>query len=288
MTRCVDTPADLLVLEALEENLFRGQSEDLGLRQLYGGQVLGQALSAATRTLEGRGAHSLHGYFLRPGDAQLPVIYQVDRLRDGGSFSTRRISAIQKGQVIFSAIASFQQLEEGFAHQPAMPEAPPPESLENVETLVRQLGDRLPRRVTEASRAPSGIEIRPVLHGDPLLAQPQPALHQAWMRASTAVSGDQALHRCLLAYASDCMLLPTALLPHAVTMWQPDMQVASLDHALWFHRDVRMDQWLLYSLESPWAGGGRGLAHGRFYNEAGELVASVAQEGLMRRREDWA
>lgn len=290
MTQTLDTLVPLLALESIEENLFRGASHDLGFRQLFGGQVLGQALSAATQTVDpARPAHSLHGYFLRPGDARLPVIYQVDRVRDGGTFSARRVSAIQKGQVIFTAIASFHAEEAGFAHQCPMPEVPGPEGLPDHIERILDASLEIPERVRERLQGRKALQMRPVGLQNPVDPRPQEPFQHIWVRAAGEVpAGNPALHRYLLAYASDFFLIATALLPHAASLWQPDLQVASLDHALWFHREVKADEWLLYSLESPWAGAGRGLARGHFFNRDGELVATVAQEGLMRKREDWA
>lgn len=289
MTQTLDTLVQLLALEPVEENLFRGASHDLGFRQLFGGQVLGQSLSAAVQTVEPeRQAHSLHGYFLRPGDARLPVVYQVERVRDGGSFSTRRVSAIQKGQIIFTAIASFQAEEPGFAHQVAMPQVPGPDGLRDHIELILNSSLAIPERVRERLQGRKALQMRPVGLQNPVDPRPQEPFQHLWVRSDGVLPDNPALHRYLLAYASDFFLIATALLPHAASLWAPDLQLASLDHAIWFHRPVQADQWLLYSLESPWTGGGRGLARGHFFNQAGELVATVAQEGLMRKREDWA
>lgn len=258
---------DLLGLEALEENLFRGNSQDLGLPQLFGGQVLGQALSAASQTVDpARRVHSLHGYFLRPGDPHRPVVYQVDAVRDGGSFSTRRVTAIQKGRPIFFCSASFHGEEESFAHQPAMPEVVLPET-----------------RASDAGR-PERFPGHPIefLHlGDEAEAG-RPARKRLWFRLAGELPDDQALHRSLLAYSTDFNLLTTALVPHGIDFRDPQLQIASLDHALWFHHDVRVDDWLLYDMDSPWAGGARGFARGSIYDRQGRLVASSAQEGLTR------
>lgn len=269
MSDALNALVDLLGLEALEENLFRGTSQDLGLPQLFGGQVLGQALSAASQTVDpARRGHSLHGYFLRPGDAHRPVVYQVDAVRDGGSFTTRRVTAIQKGRPIFFCSASFHGEEAGFAHQPAIPEVPFPESLENSDARL----ERFPGHPIE------------FLHlGDE--AEPgQPARKRLWFRLAGELPDDPALHRCLLAYSSDFNLLTTALVPHGITFGDPALQIASLDHALWFHHDVKLNDWLLYDMDSPWAGGARGFARGSIYDRRGRLVASTAQEGLTRRR----
>ena len=287
MNQVLDQLVALLSLETIEENLFRGVSQDLGLRQLFGGQVIGQSLSAASQTVAPeRHMHSMHGYFLRPGDASLPVVYEVDRVRDGGSFTTRRVLAIQKGRPIFSCSASFQLEEEGYSHQiPSMPDVPGPEELDRAVGFERPSGEG-----EHGFDMP--IEIRPVeqLEADEG-EQPAPRapFKYLWVRAAGKLPDNPALHKYLMAYASDFGLLTTALLPHGVSFWQRSMQIASLDHSLWFHRnDVRADEWLLYALDSPWAGNGRGFSRGNIFNRAGELVASVAQEGLIRNRTDWA
>ncbi|APE31408.1 acyl-CoA thioesterase II [Halomonas aestuarii] len=260
---------DLLGLEALEENLFRGRSQDLGLPQLFGGQVLGQALSAASQTVDPtRQAHSLHGYFLRPGDPHRPVVYQVDAVRDGGSFTTRRVTAIQKGRPIFFCSASFQGVEESIAHQTTMPDVPAPEALQDGDARL----ERFPGHPIEFLRVDEAAE------------PGQPARKRLWFRLVGELPEDQALQRSLLAYSSDFNLLTTALVPHGIEFRDPRLQIASLDHALWFHHDVRVDDWLLYDMDSPWAGGARGFARGSLYDRQGRMVASSAQEGLTRLR----
>lgn len=284
MSELLDELVSLLSLETIEENLFRGVSQDLGLRQLFGGQVIGQSLSAASQTVAAdRHVHSMHGYFLRPGDASLPVVYQVDRVRDGGSFSTRRVMAIQRGRPIFTCAASFQLPEEGFEHQLAMPDVPAPDELPGSHE-GSPAGDGLRERL----RFQIPIEIRPVRPIDPDHPEPREPLKYAWFRTDGRLADNPALHKYLVAYASDFGLLTTALLPHGVSFWQRQMQVASLDHALWFHRDIRADEWLLYVMESPWGGNGRGFCRGSIFNRQGELVATVAQEGLIRQRQDWS
>lgn len=271
MSDALDALVTLLGLEELEENLFRGASQDLGLPQLFGGQVLGQALSAATHTVDSaRRAHSLHGYFLRPGDPHRPVVYQVDAVRDGGSFTTRRVTAIQKGRPIFFCSASFHGDETSLEHQTAMPEVALPEALTDASEARLE---RFPGHPIE------------FLHlGDE--AEPgQPARKRLWFRLTGELPDDPSLHRYLLAYSSDFNLLTTALVPHGITFPDPRLQIASLDHALWFHRDVRVNDWLLYDMDSPWAGGARGFARGSLYDRQGRLVASTAQEGLTRMRE---
>lgn len=276
---------DQLDLERLEVNLFRGQSADLGGRSVFGGQVVGQALVAAERTADGRAAHSLHAYFLLPGDMAAPIVYEVERIRDGRSFSARRVQAIQHGRPILSMIASFQVEEAGLSHQAQMPDVAPPESLrpsrELREEWLAQAPD-VPERLREILRRPGPIEFRPVEPWNPLRPTAAKPLQNCWLRAVDAVPDDARLHRCLLAYASDHNLLPTALLPHARSWISGDTVVASIDHAMWFHRPLRVDDWLLYSMDSPSAQGARGLARGQIFDRSGRLVASVAQEGLMR------
>ena len=276
-----------LDLERLEDNLFRGQSSDIGGRSVFGGQVIGQALVAAARTVEGRVPHSLHAYFLLPGDMAAPIVYEVDRIRDGRSFTARRVQAIQHGRPILSLIASFQVIEPGFAHQSPMPDVPPPAALRSHAELREGWlhgpeAQRLPERLREAMRRPSPIEFRPVEPRDPLRPSPAEPRQAVWFRTVDRVPDDPMLHRCLLAYASDHNLMPTALLPHGKSWFTPGMIVASLDHAMWFHREARVDDWLLYAMDSPSAQGARGLARGLIYDQQGHLVASAAQEGLMR------
>lgn len=274
-----------LDLEQLEVNLFRGASRDTGAPRVFGGQVIGQALVAAERTVDGRAPHSLHAYFLLPGDVTAPIVYQVDRIRDGRSFSARRVQAIQGGRPILSMIASFQVAEEGLEHSAPMPEVPPPEALAPAaEQIARWLSEAGPvsPKVSEALRAHGAIEFRPVEPRNPLRPSPAEPRQALWFRAVDRVPDDPQLHRCLLAYASDFHLLGTALRPHGRTWYQPSMVVASIDHALWFHRTARVDEWLLYAMDAPSSQSSRGLARGFVYDRAGRLVASVAQEGLMR------
>lgn len=285
----LDDLVDLLDLESLEVNLFRGGSRDLGGKSVFGGQVLGQALVAAGRTVEEEIAHSLHAYFLRPGDMEAPIVYEVDRVRDGRSFLARRVQAIQHGRPIFSMIASFHKRENGLEHQLPMPDVPPPEDLQSQEELRRQwideLDGQLPPRLVRAFTRQLAIEFRPVEPWNPLAPQAREPRQHIWFRAGGPMPEEPTLHQCVLAYASDFNLLMTALLPHAVSFLQRDMIVASLDHALWFHRPVNVNDWLLYAMDSPCASGARGFSRGLIYNRAGELVASVAQESLMRRIE---
>ena len=287
MSRVLEDLLALLKLEPIEENLFRGRSQDLGFRQLYGGQVLGQALSAASQTVMAeRHVHSLHGYFLRPGDASLPVVYTVTRVRDGGSFTTRSVSAIQKGQPIFTMMASFQGDEPGFEHQAEMPEVPGPEELPNDIELLRRKAHLIPERVRDKLLCEKPIEIRPVTQIDPFDPKPCEPVKYVWFRADGLLPDDPQVHKYVLAYASDFNLITTALQPHGSSYMQRNMQLASLDHALWFHQNVRVNDWLLYAMSSPWAGNSRGLSRGRIFTRDGRLVASVAQEGLIRQRED--
>ncbi len=275
----------LLRLERLDRDLFRGRSQDLGWGAIFGGQVLGQALSAATQTVAPeRHVHSLHGYFLRAGDVRRPIVYQVEPLRDGKSFSARRATAIQDGSAIFSLEASFQVEESGFDHQDSMPEVPAPEALRSERDMALAVADRLPEGLRVRATAERPIEIRPVEVRDPLRPKPMPPIRHLWYRTIDALPDDPSLHRYLLAYASDFSLLGTSMDPHGVSWLTPGMQVASLDHVMWFHRPFRVDDWLLYDIESPSASGARGLVRGRFFDRKGRLVATCAQEGLIRKR----
>jgi acyl-CoA thioesterase II len=276
---------DLLALEQLEETMFRGQSQDLGWGQVFGGQVLGQALSAALQTVPAdRTPHSLHGYFLRVGDVSRPIVYLVDPIRDGRSFTTRRVVAIQGGRAIFNLAASFQIDEPGFDHQIDAEQAPPPEGLPSRRELGIRIAETLPPGMRAVAAAERPIEIRPVDPLDPITPVAAPPTRKAWYRTVDRLPDDVAVHRFLLAYASDFHFLTASMQPHAVSWLTPGMQVASLDHSMWFHRPFRMDDWLLYEVDSPSASGARGLAQGRFYDRGGRLVASVAQEGLIRDR----
>jgi len=280
---------DLLSLERLEENLFRGQSRDIGTKYVFGGQVLGQALSAAQATLTGpRAAHSLHAYFLRAGDIEHPIVYDVDRTRDGGSFSVRRVTAIQHGKVIFFCAASFQEAEPGAEHQLSMPEVPRPDEIDPAPAVSPEKLAMLPIKVQRWLDRMGPFEFRHVYPRDELDPPKRPPYQQVWFRLGAKVGDAPELHRALLAYASDFHLLGTATFPHGISYYQPNVQMASLDHALWFHRPFRADEWLLYSLDSPSAQSSRGLARGMFYDLQGRLVASTAQEGLIRVVDDAA
>ncbi|EKF75247.1 acyl-CoA thioesterase [Alcanivorax hongdengensis A-11-3] len=274
---------DLFDLEPLENNLFRGQSQANGQRSVFGGLVAGQALLAASRTVpEERPVHSLHAYFLRPGDFNVPIVYDVDRIRDGKSFTTRRVNAIQHGRPIFSLAASYQVEESGASHQATMPEVPGPEGLENDEAIRHKLVERLPEQYRQDFLTERPVEFRPVTPLDPISPEPKAPVREVWFRVIDRVEASPMMHRALLAYCSDFGLMGTAMLPHGMNFWQANVQCASIDHAMWFHNDFRIDEWLLYRSESPFAGGSRGINFGAIYRQDGTLVASVAQEGLMR------
>ena len=276
----------LLELEPLEVNLFRGESRDIGSAQVFGGQVLGQALTAASATIEGRIVHSLHAYFLRRGDFDAPIVYQVDRSLDGHSFANRRVVAIQHGEPIFNMAASFQVVEEGFEHQIAMPPVPPPEELPDSSRPPPELLARLPERLRRFLEQPRPFEFRLVQPFDYVAPQGAPPSRQVWFRAVDQLPPDESLHRRLLAYLSDYFLLDTATLPHGSVFLRSSIVMASIDHAMWFHRPLRVDDWLLYAVESPSASGARGFARANVYARDGRLVASTAQEGLVRVRRE--
>ena len=286
MARILDELVTLLALERIEENLFRGQSQDLGWGTVFGGQVLGQALSAAVQTVPSdRHVHSLHAYFLRPGDVTKPIVYDVDRIRDGGSFTTRRVVAIQNGHPILNMSASFQIDEAGFAHQDEMPVVPPPESLPTEQERLAPIADRLPPGLRERARAERPFEIRTAdPQTDPFAPPKRTAQRIMWVRAVAPLPDDPALHRYLLAYLSDFSFVTTALLPHGVSWISPGMQVASIDHVMWIHQPFRCDEWLLHVMESPAAHGARGVVRGRVFTQDGRLVATTGQEGLIRLR----
>jgi acyl-CoA thioesterase-2 len=275
----------LLDLEPLEQNLFRGVSPKEGWQRVFGGQVLGQALVAAMQTVtEARPAHSLHGYFLLPGDPAHPIVYEVERTRDGGSFTTRRVKAIQNGQIIFTMAVSFHKAEESFEHEAVMPDVPPPESLPGATELMARLIDTLPEAMRSYWMRERPIDMRPVDVSRYLDREKRAPVQHIWIRANGSLPGDPQLHQCVLAYASDFTLLDTALIAHGKLLFDRDIQLASLDHALWFHRSCRADEWLLYVQDSPNAYGARGFCRGSFFTRDGRLVASAAQEGLIRRR----
>jgi acyl-CoA thioesterase-2 len=274
---------DLLRLERLEVNLFRGESRDIGTRRVFGGQVLGQAMSAAQQTVTAdRALHSLHAYFLRAGDVEHPIVYQVENSRDGGSFSVRRVTAIQHGQPIFVASASFHRPENGMSHQISAPDVPKPEDIDPPSPLSPEALAELPA-ITQRWLTRSGpFEFRSVYPRDELHPAKRPPHNQVWVRLIDGIPDDPILHRSLLAYVSDFHLIGTSTFPHGLSYLSRDMHMASLDHAMWFHRPFRVDEWLLYSCDSPSAHAARGLARGSFYTRSGVLVASTAQEGLIR------
>ncbi len=281
----LDELLSLLKLEKIEENIFRGNSQDLGFGSIFGGQVLGQALSAASQTVPSeRSAHSLHAYFLRPGDSKLPIVYEVDCIRDGKSFTTRRVVAIQKGRAIFSMSASFQIDEPGFEHQISPPEVPEPEGLISELEMARKVQDKIPAAIRNQILCTKPIEIRPVNPVNPFAPKKEDPVRYVWFKTISRMPDEMAVHKYILAYASDFGLVSTSLRPHGKTFWDSKMQVASLDHAMWFHREFRMDDWLLYVVHSPNAARSRGLNHGSIFTQDGRLVASTAQEGLIRYR----
>jgi acyl-CoA thioesterase-2 len=278
----------ILDLEKLEENLFRGQSPDAGWQRVFGGQVIGQALVAASRTVEGRKPHSLHGYFLLAGDPKIPIIYDVERIRDGRSFTTRRVKAIQHGQPIFTLSASFQVEEEGFSHDITMPSVPDPDDLPNEQDIRARVMPLMPDPVRKYFERERPIELRPVEFKRYMSREPLEPRFNVWIRATGPLPDDPAIHQAVLAYASDMTLLDSTLVAHGRTVFEREVQAASLDHALWFHRPFRADEWLLYAQDSPFTGGARGFARGSIFTRQGQLIASVAQEGLIRHRPDLA
>jgi len=283
MNTAIDSLLSILDLEPLEHNLFRGRSPQAGWQRVFGGQVIGQALVAASRTVEEkRHIHSLHGYFLRPGDPSVPIIYEVDRIRDGGSFTTRRVVAIQHGQAIFSMAGSFQVTEEGLSHQVEMPKVPMPEDLPSEQELKEKFLKVAPENVRRYWERERPIEMRPIDLTHYFSDKKLPPAQHVWVRATGALPDDPRIHQCVLAYASDMTLLDTSLFPHGKSVFSPDIQPASLDHAMWFHQPFRADEWLLYAEDSPSASGGRGMNRGMLFTRDGKLIASTAQEGLIR------
>lgn len=276
----------LLELEPLEVNIYRGRNRDLGTGRVFGGQVFAQALVAARRTVEApREAHSVHGYFLREGDLKAPIVYFVDRPRDGGSFTSRRVSAIQHGETIFHMSASFHIAETGIDHQVVMPDVPPPESLVPELDLIRAGADTLPPELRNVLTQERPLDIRVIRPGNPLKHEPGEALRQVWFRTILKLPDEPILHQAILAYASDYGFLLTALLPHGIPFRDPRLMIASLDHTLWMHRPFRADEWLLYTNVSPSAAGARAFVTGQVFSRDGSLVATVAQEGLARLRD---
>ena len=282
MTTALESLLDLLDLEEIELNLFRGRSPQERSQRVFGGQVVGQALFAAHRTVEDRHVHSLKGDFLRPGDPKIPILYEVDRIRDGKSFTTRRVVAIQHGRAIFSMAVSFQVEESGFEHHTPMPDMPSPMDTPDPDQFKEKVRRLIPAERRQWLDAPQPIEVRPILVDDPIEPEKRPPQLAVWLRAAERMPDDDRLHQCVLAYASDMNLLDTCLLPHGITWMNPKFQSASLDHSIWFHHRFRADEWLLFVQDSPSASGGRGFNRGLVYTEDGQLVASVVQEGLIR------
>jgi acyl-CoA thioesterase-2 len=277
---------DLLDVEEIDTDLYRGKRQPGGVGRVFGGEVIAQALQSAQRAVEGdQGAHSLHAYFMRPGNEDHPIIYRVVRDFEGRSFATRRVIAMQKGQPILNLAASFQTVEGGLHHQDAMPDVPMPETLKSEQELRLEHIDEIPERMRGFFLRPRPIEIRPVrprLWTNPTKSEP---VYQNWFRVGSALPDDPGLHRAMLCYASDMALLGTALLPHGVNWMTHKLQTASLDHSVWMHEPFRADDWLLHATDSPWSGHARGFNRGRIYTRDGRLVASTAQEGLIRMRE---
>ena len=275
----------LLDVEALDTDLYRGPRQPGGRGRVFGGQVIAQALQAAQRSVEGKDAHSLHAYFMRPGDENFPIVYQVTRDFDGKSFATRRVVAMQQGQPILTMTASFQTPEDGLHHQDTMPEVPGPETLKSERELRLAIADQVPEKFRDFfTRRQNAIEMRPLYPRSWFTPEKRAPNNAAWFRTAAPIGDDPALHRAALAYASDMALMATSMMPHGVNWLMPEMQTASLDHALWIHEPFRADEWLLYVTDSPWAGHARGMNRGSVFTQDGRLVASVAQEGLIRRR----
>jgi acyl-CoA thioesterase II len=286
MSQAVRSLLEILDLEPLEVNLFRGRSPQSSWQRVFGGQVIGQALVAATRTVEQLPVHSLHGYFMLAGDPKVPIVYEVDRLRDGRSFTTRGVRAIQHGRAIFSMLVSFHRDEPGFSHQAEMPKVPGPDELPNDEEIRKNILPSMPEQVRKYYERERPIELRPVEFGRYTSRGYRDPKFHVWIRATAKLPPDAAIHQCVLAYASDMTLLDTSLIPHGRTVFDSSIQAASLDHALWFHRPFRADEWLLYAQDTPNASGARGLSRGLIFSQDGILVATVVQEGLIRESRD--
>lgn len=277
----------ILDLEKIEEDIYRGSSPNVGWQRVFGGLVISQALVAAQRTVVGnRFVHSLHSYFLRPGDPSVPILYEVERIRDGSSFSTRQVKAIQHGKPIFTLSASFQHDEPGFAHLSTMPDVPPPEELGDPALVAEKFLMGAPEHIKRYWLRERPFEMRPVSLTHYISDAPLPALQHIWVKPNGEIPHDRALQSAFLAYLSDMTLLDTSLFPHGRSVFDRSLQVASIDHAMWFHSDEKIDDWFLYTQDSPFAGGARGLSRGSIYSRAGRLIASVAQEGLIRNRAD--
>ncbi|RUO22584.1 acyl-CoA thioesterase II [Aliidiomarina iranensis] len=286
MSKVLDDLLNLLHLEPIEQGIYRGQSQDLGFAAVFGGQVMGQALSAAKETVpEERAVHSFHSYFLRPGDASKPIVYDVENIRDGRSFSTRRVKAIQFGKPIFHLTASYQIPEKGADHQSEMPQVPGPEGLPSDLDIYREHAELIPEAIRSKFTSEKPILMRFVTEYNPFKPQACDPVRYVWIKANGTLPDDQRIHQYLLAYASDFNFLPTSMQPHGKTFADPKIQMATIDHAMWFHRSFRMDDWLLYAIDSPTAQGARGLVRGQIFNREGVLVASTMQEGLIRERD---
>jgi len=269
-------------LETLEDNLFRGESRDIGTPRVFGGQVLAQSVIAASRTVDEGSIHSLHAYFLRAGDASAPIVYDVDRNRDGRSFKARRVVAIQHGRPIFTMAASFQLDQGGLDHQFEMPDVPMPEELSSESDVPQDRLNEVPQLLRRWYARTGPFDFRPVQKVDVFSPRPRPPFSNIWFRLNDKIDVPDQMHRALMAYASDFHLVGTATLPHGISFVQDDLVMASLDHAMWFHRPARVDEWLLYSCDSPSSSGGRGLARGSIFDRSGRLVASAVQEGMIR------
>ncbi len=276
---------DLLDVEQLDTDLYRGRRQPGGVGRVFGGEVIAQALQAAQRSTEGKPAHSLHAYFMRPGSEDHPTIYRVVRDFDGRSFATRRVIAMQQGQPILNMAASFQTPEDGLTHQDTMPDVAPPETLKTEAELRLEIADKMRPEHRAWLLRPRPIEIRPVTARNWFQPEKREPVQMSWFRICSAIGDDPALHRAILSYASDMALLGTSMLPHGIHWMTHKLQSASLDHAVWLHEDFRADDWLLYVTDSPWTGHARGFNRGKIFARDGRLVASTAQEGLMRLRD---
>ncbi|WP_417615587.1 acyl-CoA thioesterase II [Oceanisphaera sp.] len=286
MSQALDELLTLLALEPLDKGLYRGQSMDLGFGAVFGGQVMGQALAAAKYTLEPeRPVHSFHSYFLRPGDVNKPIIYDVETIRDGKTTSTRRVQALQHGKPIFYMTASFQEPVAGFEHQAPMPNVAGPTGLTPESERIKALAQYLPPSVKDRWLSDKPIEMRQVNYVNPMQPEKAEPVRHIWLKANGILPNDPRIHKYLLAYASDFNFLPTSLMPHGHSFWEPQLQVATIDHSMWFHQDFRFDDWILFAMESPRAIAGRGLVQGRFYTQDGTLVATAMQEGIIRQRQ---
>lgn len=274
--------ADILDLEAIEVNLFRGTSPNDGFPRIFGGLVIAQALLAAYKTVPERICHSLHAYFIRPGDVNAPVLYEVERARDGGTFTTRRVAAIQHGEQIFNLACSFQTPEDGFEHQSPMPAAPAPDQVPTEGDFLRSLGDQVHPKMLAFLDKPRPIDIRWVDPQNPVKPEKKSGTKEVWMRARAPLGDDVKMQQAALAYASDMAFMESALRPHGLIWTTPGLQSASLDHAMWFHRPFNFNDWTLFAQDSPSASQGRGMVRGQMFSQDGTLLASVAQECLMR------